>query len=167
MSSTSAQFLPPETPIFFLKTKSTPIDAYEQLFATPQDGLVFKPTFLPVLKHHFESQGVASVTELLEKRKIGAGGECSYGGLIFTSQRAVEAFAKLVEDGKGPFSSIDSSAFPMSCVFSNRIVQDRQSRLATLTRRASVQRRTRDHQGIGRNLAGATITDLRRAHRQR
>ncbi|KAI1630750.1 tetrapyrrole biosynthesis, uroporphyrinogen III synthase [Biscogniauxia mediterranea] len=87
-------------PVLLLKTKSTPTDAYEELFATRRDGLVFEPTFVPVLQHQFERHGMTKVGSLLQHRKIGNDPASAYGGLIFTSQRAVEAFAKLVRDGK-------------------------------------------------------------------
>lgn len=112
MSPAGDQSLPPEIPVFFLKTKSSPSDSYEELFSTPRDDAVFKPQFVPVLQHYFESQGVARVTELLRDKKIGVQSECSYGGLIFTSQRAVEAFAQVIQDGKG--SVLLSIATPSS-----------------------------------------------------
>ncbi|KAH8645662.1 tetrapyrrole biosynthesis, uroporphyrinogen III synthase [Xylariales sp. PMI_506] len=98
MSSSS----PEKQPILLLKTKSTPADAYEDLFSTPREGLAFEPTFVPVLQHQFEDDGMKTVRALLEGRKIARGLDAAYGGLIFTSQRAVEAFAKLVEEHTGP-----------------------------------------------------------------
>ena len=91
-------------PVLLLKTRSSPGDAYEELFSTAptENGLVFEPRFLPVLEHRFKNDGLARLRELLRDRQIGAREECSYGGLIFTSQRAVEAFAEVVERGKGP-----------------------------------------------------------------
>ncbi|KAI0198620.1 uroporphyrinogen-III synthase [Astrocystis sublimbata] len=91
----------PQTPVLLLKTKSSPTDAYEELFSTPHDGFEFDPTFVPVLQHRFTEDGLQSVRELLQKKKIGKSEESSYGGLIFTSQRAVEAFAKLVDENEG------------------------------------------------------------------
>ncbi|KAI0597133.1 tetrapyrrole biosynthesis, uroporphyrinogen III synthase [Biscogniauxia sp. FL1348] len=88
-------------PVLLLKTKSTPTDAYEELFATRRDGLAFEPTFVPVLHHRFDHDGMIRVGSLLQQRKISNDPTSAYGGLIFTSQRAVEAFAKLVADGKG------------------------------------------------------------------
>ncbi|CAJ2508580.1 Uu.00g136060.m01.CDS01 [Anthostomella pinea] len=89
-------------PILLLKTKSTPTDAYEELFSTPRrEGFHFDPTFVPVLQHQFEEDGMQSVRSLIQDKKINSGSSSAYGGLIFTSQRAVEAFAKLVDEGKG------------------------------------------------------------------
>ncbi|KAB5542616.1 uroporphyrinogen-III synthase [Coniochaeta sp. 2T2.1] len=90
-------------PILLLKTKSNPGDAYEEVFSAKgsENGLNFDPRFLPVLEHRFKPDGLARIRELLQDRRIGSGKKSSYGGLIFTSQRAVEAFAEVVEEGKG------------------------------------------------------------------
>ncbi|KAH7369684.1 uroporphyrinogen-III synthase-like protein [Rhexocercosporidium sp. MPI-PUGE-AT-0058] len=88
-------------PILLLKTKSTPNDGYEERFSSVTDGLQFDPAFVPVLEHQFLDKGLNVVKDLLQKRQIGKDGEKQYGGMIFTSQRAVEAFARLVEEGKG------------------------------------------------------------------
>lgn len=88
-------------PILLLKTKSTPGDAYEDIFSQPQHELTFDPSFVPVLEHTFDEQGLASIGSILESRQIGYHPGASYGGLIFTSQRAVEAFTKLVQDRQG------------------------------------------------------------------
>lgn len=90
-----------KVPVLLLKTKSTPTDAYEELFSTTRDGFGFEPTFVPVLQHKFEDEGMQQVGKLLRERRIHIYAGAKYGGLIFTSQRAVEAFAKLVEDGQG------------------------------------------------------------------
>jgi uroporphyrinogen-III synthase len=88
-------------PVLLLKTKSSPGDSYEDLFSqSHHDGLSFAPTFVPVLQHNFIDTGMRQVEALLRERRIGTGQHDEYGGLIFTSQRAVEAFVKLVEDGK-------------------------------------------------------------------
>ncbi|KAJ8124674.1 hypothetical protein O1611_g8968 [Lasiodiplodia mahajangana] len=90
-----------KVPVLLLKTKSSPTDAYEDLFSTPHDGFHFEPTFVPVLQHCFTADGLNSVRELLQEKRINNGLNSAYGGLIFTSQRAVEAFAKLVDEGQG------------------------------------------------------------------
>lgn len=91
----------PSIPVLLLKTKSSPGDAYEDLFSASQhDGLSFAPEFVPVLQHTFLDAGMKQVEALLRDRRIGTGPQAEYGGLIFTSQRAVEAFVKLVQDGK-------------------------------------------------------------------
>jgi hypothetical protein len=88
-------------PIFLLKTKSTPNDGYEEQFSAEKDGLQFKPVFVPVLEHQFLEPCLDVVRELLQSKQIGRYAGKEYGGMIFTSQRAVEAFVKLVEEGKG------------------------------------------------------------------
>jgi uroporphyrinogen-III synthase len=89
------------TPILLLKTRSTPNDGYQNQFSATRDDILFAPTFVPVLEHKFLDEGLNIVRELLRKKQIGKEAESKYGGLIFTSQRAVEAFAQLVEEGKG------------------------------------------------------------------
>lgn len=89
------------TPILLLKTKSTPNDGYEDQLSAEKDGILFAPTFVPVLEHRFLDDSLKIVRELLQKKEIGKDTGSKYGGLIFTSQRAVEAFARLVEEGKG------------------------------------------------------------------
>ncbi|KAI2622679.1 tetrapyrrole biosynthesis, uroporphyrinogen III synthase [Hypomontagnella submonticulosa] len=91
-----------KVPVLLLKTKSTPTDAYEDIFSTPRSGFDhFEPIFVPVLQHKFEDEGMQQFEKLLRSRRISRNLDSSYGGLIFTSQRAVEAFAKLVDEGKG------------------------------------------------------------------
>lgn len=88
-------------PILLLKTKSSPGDGYDDIFSLPHHGHTFDPCFVPVLEHRFEPDGVAEVESILRSRKIGKHAEAPIGGLIFTSQRAVEAFTKIVQDGQG------------------------------------------------------------------
>ncbi|KAL8341311.1 hypothetical protein RB601_005671 [Gaeumannomyces tritici] len=88
-------------PVFLLKTKSSPGDAYEEQFSKPLDGVVFEPEFVPVMEHRFLDAGMDRVKSLLRAGKIGTAPESEYGGLVFTSQRAVEALAKLVEEAAG------------------------------------------------------------------
>lgn len=53
------------------------------------------------------------VAAVLRDRKIGNQEHNQYGGLIFTSQRAVEGFIKLVEDGKnGRFLDVNWLMIP-------------------------------------------------------
>ena len=85
-------------PVFLLKTRSAAGDAYEDLFSAPRDGFEFAPTFVPVLEHCFLDDGLAEIRGHLRGKRIANSPGSSYGGLIFTSQRAVEAFSKLVQD---------------------------------------------------------------------
>ncbi|KAK1774044.1 tetrapyrrole biosynthesis, uroporphyrinogen III synthase [Copromyces sp. CBS 386.78] len=90
-----------KTPIFLLKTKSTPGDSYQEQFSSETDGFNFEPFFVPVLEHRFKDEGLATVRQLLQTKAIGTGPECAYGGMVFTSQRAVEAFTHLVQEVTG------------------------------------------------------------------
>jgi uroporphyrinogen-III synthase len=107
---------PPEVatgiPVFLLKTKSTPTDAYEDLLATEQDRgqRSFLPCFIPVLHHRFEEPGLGRLRSLLQTDDISTSSDSRFGGLIFTSQRAVEALAKLVDDGTAPSPTTATSA---------------------------------------------------------
>ncbi|GIJ92233.1 hypothetical protein Asppvi_011210 [Aspergillus pseudoviridinutans] len=80
------------TPILLLKTKSTPHDGYEEFFSAHG----YNPAFVPVLEHHFNQTNVRTVKDLFTSGSLNAGPGRKYGGLIFTSQRAVEGFARLV-----------------------------------------------------------------------
>ncbi|KAH6677168.1 tetrapyrrole biosynthesis, uroporphyrinogen III synthase [Halenospora varia] len=96
-----------KTPILLLKTRSTPNDGYEEHFSGEKDGIQFVPVFVPVLEHKFLDNGLNVVRDLLRKREIHQGQIAKYGGIIFTSQRAVEAFAKLVEEGGESWSPVE------------------------------------------------------------
>lgn len=99
-------------PVFLLKTKSVPNDGYEERFEEVSFNALkygqremksergFEPIFVPVLEHRFMEEGVKVVKRLLKEREVGKEERKRYGGLIFTSQRAVELFAKLVEEGR-------------------------------------------------------------------
>ncbi|KAF3352184.1 Phosphatidylinositol 3-kinase vps34 [Verticillium dahliae VDG1] len=99
-------------PILLLKTRSSPGDSYEDLLgSTNEDGWSFEPTFVPVLQHTLIQEGLDEVRTLLQNRGIRSDEGASYGGLIFTSQRAVEAFIGLVEQGKSSGAD-DDAAWP-------------------------------------------------------
>jgi len=96
----------PAEPVLLLKTKSTPTDAYEELFRsyrspdasnTPR----FDPRFIPVLEHRFDEPGLDTVRSILREGRVSSTQEGGFGGLIFTSQRAVEAFAEILREGAG------------------------------------------------------------------
>ncbi|KAI2795170.1 hypothetical protein POX_a01775 [Penicillium oxalicum] len=108
------------TPILLLKTKSSPHDGYQDHFAT--NG--FDPCFVPVLEHRFLAENLAIVRQLFASGAFNVADTSSssstispstapsnlfakrYGGMIFTSQRAVEAFAQMIEDhGLPPFTT--------------------------------------------------------------
>jgi uroporphyrinogen-III synthase len=85
----------PRTPILLLKTKSSPHDGYEDFFSAHN----YTPTFIPVLEHRFLKNNLTQVRDLFS---TGAFNNATrkYGGLIFTSQRAVEGFAQMIEEEK-------------------------------------------------------------------
>lgn len=87
--------------MLLLKTKSTPGDSYEDIFSQPQGGVRFVPSFVPVLEHRLDGAGVDKVRSALQSQTVGRHFGAAYGGLVFTSQRAVEAFTKVVQDGPG------------------------------------------------------------------
>ncbi|KAM5352117.1 hypothetical protein ACJ41O_004840 [Fusarium nematophilum] len=100
-------------PVLLLKTKSSPGDSYEDLFGVSgSDGVGFAPQFVPVLLHQFLDEGMREMAALLREGRIGNEGHHQYGGLIFTSQRAVEAFVKLVEDGKDEDTPTNNTVDP-------------------------------------------------------
>ncbi|CAK7266203.1 uroporphyrinogen-III synthase [Sporothrix epigloea] len=109
--------LPPTT-VFLLKTRSSPTDAYEDLFKAPNDaGSRYAPIFVPVLEHRFVDDGLAQIDSLLTRRQItngrlqsSTGGK--YGGMIFTSQRAVEAFKKVVDGRHASTRENATSSWP-------------------------------------------------------
>ncbi|KAK0611158.1 tetrapyrrole biosynthesis, uroporphyrinogen III synthase [Immersiella caudata] len=88
-----------KTPVFLLKTKSTPGDAYDELFSSTDDGFDFEPVFVPVLEHHFDETGMTRVRQVLRNNSVSSAQGSAYGGMIFTSQRAVEAFSALIQEG--------------------------------------------------------------------
>lgn len=92
---------PHHTPVLLTKTKSTPADSYEEYFSNEP----FTCTFVPVLEHRSNPQNLNHIRSLLLERRLGRGRNAAYGGMIFTSQRAVEGFAKVV----GEIEKADSS----------------------------------------------------------
>ncbi|KAJ6095042.1 hypothetical protein N7467_002555 [Penicillium canescens] len=112
-------------PILLLKTRSSPHDGYEELFSQNYD-----PTFVPVLEHRFHTENLNKVRDLFVSGAFGDttpndqingngnGNDTEhknrkYGGLIFTSQRAVEGFAKMIEDEKDTTFNIPTTQPPL------------------------------------------------------
>ncbi|ERF71249.1 hypothetical protein EPUS_05301 [Endocarpon pusillum Z07020] len=79
-------------PILLLKTKSIPNDSYEEYFSSPSS--LFAPVFVPVLEHKPNASNLEQVKKLLQEGEL----KGRYGGMIFTSQRAVEGFAQVVQE---------------------------------------------------------------------
>jgi uroporphyrinogen-III synthase len=87
-------------PILLLKTKSAPTDTYEELFSTLDDQR-YAPVFVPVLEHRFKRDALDEVRKHIISRGFVQKmhqGLATYSAFIFTSQRAVEAFAEIVEE---------------------------------------------------------------------
>jgi uroporphyrinogen-III synthase len=77
--------------------------------------LRYHPVFIPVLEHRFHRENLTAVKGILLSGGFNFGIEQQadeksqgqrYGGLIFTSQRAVEAFGKMLEEGNGMSSFV-------------------------------------------------------------
>ncbi|KAB8345840.1 hypothetical protein FH972_022895 [Carpinus fangiana] len=93
---------PGKTSVLLLKTKSTPRDGYEEYFTSFEDG-TYVPTFVPVLEHKFNELALQQIMTWIEYGCFANSHKAQtlgvqYGGLIFTSQRAVEAFHTIVEN---------------------------------------------------------------------
>ncbi|KAJ5621711.1 Tetrapyrrole biosynthesis uroporphyrinogen III synthase [Penicillium herquei] len=93
--------MPPKTPILLLKTRSSPNDSYDDFFSTN-----YTPSFIPVLEHRFNKTNLSHVRNLFVSGAFtksngntnpGNQDTQKYGGMIFTSQRAVEGFANMIE----------------------------------------------------------------------
>lgn len=82
----------PKIPILLLKTKSLPNDSYKEYFSSATSP--FAPVFVPVLEHRPNVHNLQQVKNLLKE----GGLKRKYGGMIFTSQRAVEGFAQVVHE---------------------------------------------------------------------
>jgi len=95
-------------PVLLLKTKSSPTDGYEEYLCSLNNGL-FRPIFVPVLEHRFKQDSLAWLESMIAKGGLScsthfsAGSDATgerieqFGGVIFTSQRAVEAFTHVVK----------------------------------------------------------------------
>jgi uroporphyrinogen-III synthase len=93
---------PIPVPILLLKTRSQPHDAYEEYFPSspitgPGSAYTFKPRFVPVLEHRPNSKNLSTLEDSLRDGSI----KDKYGGMIFTSQRAVEAWTAVVKRVEG------------------------------------------------------------------
>ncbi|KAL4990347.1 tetrapyrrole biosynthesis, uroporphyrinogen III synthase [Aspergillus falconensis] len=98
--------------ILLLKTKSSPHDGYEEFFSSAQT----KSTFIPVLSHNFHTKNLSSIKNLIENGSLVPGPDRRYGGLIFTSQRAVEAFAETLGGVEESYLTPSSQNLPLYTV---------------------------------------------------
>jgi uroporphyrinogen-III synthase len=89
--------------VLLIKNKSRPTDLYEKILSP-----TYKPVFVPCLSHQIITRAISKLDKLMESgsfspqshvplEELVLGRSLShsprYGGIIFTSQRAVEAFA--------------------------------------------------------------------------
>jgi uroporphyrinogen-III synthase len=109
-------------PILLLKTKSVPVDTYEEEFTTFENGQ-YAPIFVPVLEHRFKQQALDRVRQHIVNGDFATtnkGTQPKYGAIIFTSQRAVEAFAHIIvtirEDGRRSLDSCLPESIPLYVV---------------------------------------------------
>ncbi|RMY43177.1 hypothetical protein D0865_11433 [Hortaea werneckii] len=98
-----------QKPVYLLKTKSSPSDSYEEYFDNEND-IKYKPIFVPVLEHQFRDDALRNLKRSAERFAFAGGSPENpaklrkatnnpakrFGGIIFTSQRAVDAFATVV-----------------------------------------------------------------------
>ena len=87
-------------PILLLKTKSSPTDGYDEYFSAFDDGH-YRPQFIPVLEHTFNKRSLSQIEYLIVTSAFVPSGNNrpriqQYGGIILTSQRAVEAFVSVI-----------------------------------------------------------------------
>lgn len=97
-------------PILLLKTRSQPHDTYEEYFSdlttfsnlravagdtgdTNDASVQFSPQCIPVLEHKQNEDTLNALGKILRDGKL----KEQYGGMIFTSQRAAEAWADIVK----------------------------------------------------------------------
>ncbi|KAJ4303778.1 uroporphyrinogen-III synthase [Kalmusia sp. IMI 367209] len=103
-----------KTPLLLLKTKSAPTDAYEEYFSAFDDGK-YEPVFVPVLEHRFKQDALSQVRQYIvngDFASIQPGVLPKYGAMIFTSQRAVEAFAQIIESVRKESPRLLESCLP-------------------------------------------------------
>ncbi|KAF2206390.1 hypothetical protein CERZMDRAFT_53238 [Cercospora zeae-maydis SCOH1-5] len=103
-----------QIPIYLLKTPSSPSDSYSEHFSqlSSQDDknekTTYHPLFVPVLEHIFRDDALRNIKRSAERFAFAGGSPATarqtathnpakrYSGLIFTSQRAVDAFGTVI-----------------------------------------------------------------------
>jgi uroporphyrinogen-III synthase len=94
---------PQEIPILFLKNHSHPSEQYHDHFiSSPLEHSLFRPIFIPVLRHTHLN---LPILESTLTTRFTTNGPKSYGGLIITSQRTVEALASVLPRVPSPILS--------------------------------------------------------------
>ncbi|MCJ1287238.1 hypothetical protein MMC26_006586 [Xylographa opegraphella] len=96
MTSPPTPSSPPPPPLLLLlKTRNTPTDAYATYFSTAPLPLTrLQPIFIPVLQYTIHAASLAHLRALLSLPAHAF----PYGGLICTSQRAVEALGQVLDE---------------------------------------------------------------------
>lgn len=103
-------------PLLLLKTKSVPADGYDEYFSN-FDECRYEPVFVPVLEHRFKEDALDHVRQDIINRAFlskSAHGSSKYGAIIFTSQRAVEAFTQVVCSIRAEGSHVLDELLPQS-----------------------------------------------------
>lgn len=96
-----------KVPVLLLKTKSTPTDGYEDYFSAARNAR-FDPIFVPVLEHRFRPDALQNLrTDIVNGGFSKDSARAKYGAIIFTSQRAVEAFSHVVEELRAEAAELD------------------------------------------------------------
>ena len=104
-------------PLLLLKTPTSPTDAYTTFFTFPSasSSCTYTPHYIPVLTHNSNLSSLFPILDPLAS-SVHSSGSLSYdstsfpyGGLIFTSARAVDAFATAL---RGISSGSGSAALP-------------------------------------------------------
>lgn len=104
----------PPVPVLLLKTESTPGDSYHDKLTAAElpTGRRLAPEFVPVMRHKFDDAGIVKLRALLRSQSISRRPDAAFGGMIFTSQRAVEAFAHVVNEQNPPETDSDAKQSP-------------------------------------------------------
>ncbi|EXJ94648.1 hypothetical protein A1O1_03044 [Capronia coronata CBS 617.96] len=185
---------PPSTiPVLLLKTRSQPHDAYEEYFSTTplnaaatlttaEEGVgvgeeewdrngtagrpvsfSFEPQFVPVLEHRPNRESLDVLKQALEEGSLGQ----KYGGMIFTSQRAVEAWAEVVKSTERQERSSQQNILGEdSSGEKQRQTQTQEDRLQDTNRSRITETRTGVElgTGIGMTLNGIEVDNTTASH---
>ncbi|KAK6524171.1 hypothetical protein TWF694_005831 [Orbilia ellipsospora] len=109
-------------PVLLLKTKSSPTDPYDTLFSSTGE---YDPIFIPVLQHHpvnddivrsYILDGAISSTPRNDSSSSSSEGS-KFGGLIITSQRAVEALGTLLDELKQSHETLISTFLSTTIIY--------------------------------------------------
>ena len=102
-------------PVLLLKTPSQPVDRYRECLES-LDNAKYQPVFIPVLQHEILPDAISRLESLLASgafKSTSSSAGRRYGGIIFTSQRAVEAFGEVMRnlEARGSSSGLDDAIF--------------------------------------------------------